>query len=111
MFAETEVLYAGKTINLVFKVGDVARDLIDKGLLHVILLPSGRTGEELHVKAVPQRYGIISIYHHCNSSFFRSQQIPVFVFGYRRRTRAFVRTASVQSASVYTIFFCESTVR
>jgi acetoacetyl-CoA synthetase len=44
IFAETEVFYAGKTIDLLPKISDVVRDLISKGLENTILLPSTITG-------------------------------------------------------------------
>ncbi|KAF8070101.1 acetoacetyl-CoA synthetase [Lyophyllum atratum] len=47
VFAETEVMYAGKAVNLVPKITDVINDLADKGLQKAILLPSARTGKEL----------------------------------------------------------------
>ncbi|KAF9460715.1 hypothetical protein BDZ94DRAFT_1375274 [Collybia nuda] len=48
VFAETEVIYGGKTVNLLSKVTNVIRDLSDKGLQQAILLPSARTGKEIH---------------------------------------------------------------
>ncbi|KDQ57431.1 hypothetical protein JAAARDRAFT_35147 [Jaapia argillacea MUCL 33604] len=47
VFAETEVCYAGKTIDLLPKVAEVARDLASKGLKHVILLPSTKMEKEV----------------------------------------------------------------
>ncbi|KAF5386148.1 hypothetical protein D9615_002594 [Tricholomella constricta] len=47
VFAETEVLYAGKTVNLLPKVSDVIHDLADKGLQQAILLASACTGKEI----------------------------------------------------------------
>ncbi|EEB96473.1 hypothetical protein MPER_04388 [Moniliophthora perniciosa FA553] len=46
VFAETEVLYAGKTIDLMPKVTEVIKDLSAKGLSRAILLPSTLTGQE-----------------------------------------------------------------
>ncbi|KAG6874498.1 hypothetical protein C0995_010408 [Termitomyces sp. Mi166 len=48
VFAETEVVYSGKTVNLLPKVSDVINDLADKGLQQAILLPSALTGVEIH---------------------------------------------------------------
>ncbi|KAK7043175.1 hypothetical protein VNI00_008529 [Paramarasmius palmivorus] len=49
VFAETEVLYAGKTINLMAKVVEVVKDLNPKGLHRAILLPSTITGENAQI--------------------------------------------------------------
>ncbi|KAG6817483.1 hypothetical protein H0H87_008108 [Tephrocybe sp. NHM501043] len=46
IFTETEVVYSGKTVNLMPKVLAVINDLADKGLQQAILLPSVRTGNE-----------------------------------------------------------------
>ncbi|KAG6900780.1 hypothetical protein C0993_002204 [Termitomyces sp. T159_Od127] len=48
IFAETEVVYSGKTVDLLPKVSDVISDLADKDLQQAILLPSARTGDEIH---------------------------------------------------------------
>ena len=47
IFSETEVVYGGKTIDLIPKITDVARDLVSRGLLKVILLPSTKTKQEI----------------------------------------------------------------
>jgi acetoacetyl-CoA synthetase len=52
IFSETEVVYAGKVINMVPKITEVAQDLSSKGLEHVILLPSVKTGSEATQEAV-----------------------------------------------------------
>lgn len=57
VFAETEVVYAGKTINLLGKTSVIVRDLIDKGLRQAVLLPSVKTGKDLH-QDIPQRFVI-----------------------------------------------------
>lgn len=46
VFAETEVVYAGKTIDLIPKITEVVRDLQSHGLQGVILLPSAKTGKQ-----------------------------------------------------------------
>ncbi|KAH9987007.1 acetoacetate-CoA ligase [Russula compacta] len=46
IFSETEAAYAGKSFNLIPKIREVAQDLSSKGLKHVILLPSVKTGLE-----------------------------------------------------------------
>ncbi|KAL0578859.1 hypothetical protein V5O48_003139 [Marasmius crinis-equi] len=50
VFSETEVLYAGKTINLVPKATEVIAKLSEKGLRRAILLPSVITGKETKLK-------------------------------------------------------------
>ncbi|KAG6866376.1 hypothetical protein C0991_005297 [Blastosporella zonata] len=47
IFAETEVVYSGKTVNLLPKISEVIKDLADKGLQQAILLPSAQTGKEV----------------------------------------------------------------
>ncbi|KAG5652875.1 hypothetical protein H0H81_003305 [Sphagnurus paluster] len=47
IFADTEVVYAGKVVDLLPKISDVIRDLADKGLQQAILLPSAHTGQEI----------------------------------------------------------------
>ncbi|KAJ7282809.1 acetoacetyl-CoA synthetase [Mycena rebaudengoi] len=49
VFAETEVLYAGKVIDLLPKISEVFRQLQDYGLKKAITFPSLRTGEELRI--------------------------------------------------------------
>ncbi|KAJ7121268.1 acetoacetyl-CoA synthetase [Mycena crocata] len=49
IFAETEVLYAGKVIDLVPKVSEVFRDLRKHGLQHGITLPSLISGKEISI--------------------------------------------------------------
>ncbi|KAJ7879114.1 acetoacetyl-CoA synthetase [Mycena leptocephala] len=49
LFAETEVTYTGKVINLVPKITDVFRDLRKHGLKHAITLPSLVSGKEISV--------------------------------------------------------------
>ncbi|KAF7376536.1 AMP-binding domain-containing protein [Mycena sanguinolenta] len=48
-FAETEVQYAGKVINLVPKITEVVRDLQNYGLQHAIVLPSLISGKEIPI--------------------------------------------------------------
>jgi len=55
VFAETEVAYAGKTINLLEKTSAIVRDLIDKGLRLAVLLPSMKTGKDIR-QDIPQRF-------------------------------------------------------
>ncbi|KAF7793992.1 hypothetical protein EIP86_005118 [Pleurotus ostreatoroseus] len=46
VFAETEIVYAGKTIDLMPKVTQVLEDLQNHGLQRAILLPSTKSGRE-----------------------------------------------------------------
>ena len=55
IFAETQVTYAGKTINLLEKTSVIVRDLIDKGLHQAVLLPSMKTGKDIP-QDIPQRF-------------------------------------------------------
>ncbi|TFK44324.1 acetoacetyl-CoA synthetase [Crucibulum laeve] len=52
IFAETEVLYAGKVIDLLPKVTDVVQDLMNQGLQQAILLPSCVSGKQIALKGV-----------------------------------------------------------
>ncbi|KAI0247309.1 acetoacetate-CoA ligase [Lactifluus subvellereus] len=52
VFSETEAVYAGKTIDLIPKVTEVAEDLSSKGLEYVILLPSIKTGQEISQRVI-----------------------------------------------------------
>jgi len=59
LFAETEVVFAGKTIDLIPKVSQIAKDLITHGLERIILLPSSKSGKEVaesKVAGIPKRY-------------------------------------------------------
>ncbi|GBE80624.1 Malonamoyl-CoA synthetase vrtB [Sparassis crispa] len=47
IFSETEVIYVGKTIDLLPRITEVSRDLISRGLQRVILLPSVKSGKEV----------------------------------------------------------------
>ncbi|KAJ3555249.1 hypothetical protein NM688_g2685 [Phlebia brevispora] len=49
VFAETEVVYAGKTIDLMPKLTQVIKDLQGHGLQRAILLPSVRTGRNAKI--------------------------------------------------------------
>ena len=62
LFSETEVVYAGKTIDLLPKISAVAKDLTTHGLEHAILLPSVKTGNEAHGAAlsdIPKGYDLL----------------------------------------------------
>ncbi|KAJ7761097.1 acetoacetyl-CoA synthetase [Mycena metata] len=49
IFAETEVLYAGKVVDLLPKLSEVFRELRKHGLQHAIALPSLVSGKEISV--------------------------------------------------------------
>ncbi|KAJ7187744.1 acetoacetyl-CoA synthetase [Mycena filopes] len=49
IFAETEVLYAGKVVDLLPKLSEVFRDLRKHGLKHAITLPSLISGKEISI--------------------------------------------------------------
>ena len=46
LFAETEVMYGGKAIDLMPKVTEIVTNLTSHGLQRVILLPSARTKQD-----------------------------------------------------------------
>ncbi len=54
MFAETEVFYAGKRVDLIPKIAEVVRDLSARGLEKAVLLPSRLTGQELSIPDMPK---------------------------------------------------------
>lgn len=56
VFFETEVVYAGKTVNLLPNAKEVARELRSLGLQKLILLPSTKTGKDVPTSQVPNRY-------------------------------------------------------
>ena len=61
VFAETEVVYSGKPIDLVPKVRIVATDLLEHGLRRVILLPSVLRNDVREDHNIPVRYKFIQI--------------------------------------------------
>ncbi|KIK69329.1 hypothetical protein GYMLUDRAFT_255855 [Collybiopsis luxurians FD-317 M1] len=52
VFTETEVMYAGKKVDLRDRVSAVVKDLNERGLHRAILLPSAITGEEIDIPGV-----------------------------------------------------------
>ena len=54
IFSETEVVWAGKSFNVVPKVAEVARALDSHGLQRVVLLPSVASGRDLSPKGLAQ---------------------------------------------------------
>ncbi|KAH9948960.1 hypothetical protein B0H21DRAFT_196575 [Amylocystis lapponica] len=47
IFSETEIVYAGKTIDMLPKIADVAKDLVSRGLQKVVLLPSVKDSRDI----------------------------------------------------------------
>ena len=66
MFAETEVFYAGKAVDLLPKVAEVVRDLATQGLQKAILLPSRISGREIFISDMSKGYAIL---HYFRISF------------------------------------------
>lgn len=56
VFAETEIEYAGKTVDLMPKVIEVVSDLQARGLQRVILLSSAKTGREAIIPSKIQNW-------------------------------------------------------
>ena len=54
IFSETEVVWAGKSFDVVPKVAEVARALDTHGLQRVVLLPSVASGRDLSAKGLAQ---------------------------------------------------------
>ncbi|KAI0071928.1 acetoacetate-CoA ligase [Panus rudis PR-1116 ss-1] len=54
VFSETEVVYASKTVNLIPKISQVAKELSSFGLERVILLPSTKTGMDASTSGIPR---------------------------------------------------------
>jgi hypothetical protein len=104
VFAETEVLYAGKTVNLLAKIGDVVKDLSNAGLQLAILLPSRISGGELLIPDMSKR----CIIHVC--TFYNFEVITLHlqydhgrVLEVGRQSRTGIRAAPVSPALVYTV--------
>ena len=104
MFAETEVLYAGKTVNLLSKIGDIVKDLSKAGLKLAILLPSRISGRELLIPDMSGRY----IIHACTSYDFKVMTFHLQydlrrVLEVGRQSRTGVRAAPVSPALIYIV--------
>lgn len=56
IFSETEVVYAGKIIDLLPKVREVVEGLGGKGLERVVLLPSIKDGSEVSAVGIENRF-------------------------------------------------------
>ncbi|KAH8101086.1 acetoacetate-CoA ligase [Cristinia sonorae] len=52
VFAETEVVYAGTTVNLIPKVSQLSKVLVGRGTGNFVLLPSTKTGRDADTTAV-----------------------------------------------------------
>jgi acetoacetyl-CoA synthetase len=55
IFAETEIVYAGKIIDLIPTVREVIRGLAHAGVQNVVLLPSVKTGIEVTSSDISRR--------------------------------------------------------
>lgn len=75
VFAETEVVYSGKTINLLGKVSEVIRDLLDKGLQKAVLLPSAKTGQDTGHN-IPQSINLSAFLDTGDNRELRFEQLP-----------------------------------
>ncbi|KAI0786787.1 acetoacetate-CoA ligase [Abortiporus biennis] len=51
VFTDTEVVYASKTFDLLPKVSQVARELVNFGLQNIVLLPSTKSGQYVPVRS------------------------------------------------------------
>jgi acetoacetyl-CoA synthetase len=60
VFAETEIFYAGKAVDLLPKVAEVVHDLATQGLQRAILLPSRISGREILISDMSRRYAILN---------------------------------------------------
>ena len=104
VFAETEVLYAGKTVNLLPKIGEIVKDLSNAGLQLAILLPSRISGRELLIPDMSRR----CVIHDCTSYNFKVitfhlQYDPGRFLELGRQSRTGVRAASLSPALVYIV--------
>lgn len=70
VFAETEIVYAGKTIDVIPKVAQVAKELLSVGLQNIILLPSTKTGKEPSTAYVPRRCVLFTFKTYRSLSYF-----------------------------------------
>lgn len=80
VFAETEVVYASKRIDLLPKIAEVVQDLSSQGLKMAILLPSRVSGKELTIPDMSKRS-----YKHYSSRIYLSlnfdiSSLPLSVF-------------------------------
>lgn len=58
VFSETEVVYAGKSMDLLPKIAQVAQELRVSGMRQLVLLPSTKTGKDIVVPvglSIPNR--------------------------------------------------------
>lgn len=64
VFAETEVSYSGKLVDLLPKARQVVTELRNHGLQQAILLPSRLSGRELALVDVPERFASLLLTIH-----------------------------------------------
>ena len=103
VFSETEVLYAGKTVNLCPKIGDVVKDLSNAGLKLAILLPSRISGRELLIPNMSRRCTIRVCTYNFKVVTFHLQYDSDRVLEVGRQPRTGVRAAPVSPALVYIV--------
>lgn len=105
VFAETEVVYAGKTIDLMPKITEVILDLQSHALGGAILFPSAKSGREPTIPStLPNWYAenheVLSGNSLLNISQFDSEGLPC----YWRWPSFDLRAGSFQSPNVYSVF-------
>ncbi|THU96731.1 acetoacetate-CoA ligase [Dendrothele bispora CBS 962.96] len=76
VFAETEVFYAGKTINLLPKVTEVVQDLSKRGLRRAILFPSTISGKELSSTGLNNALSLSRFLAMDDGSQLKFEQLP-----------------------------------
>jgi acetoacetyl-CoA synthetase len=80
VFVETEVFYAGKTVDLLPKVAEVVYDLATRGLQQAILLPSRITGLDLPISDMSKWYAILfSVFSVLLNDFASSSSLAEFL--------------------------------
>ncbi|KIM45283.1 hypothetical protein M413DRAFT_441964 [Hebeloma cylindrosporum] len=77
VFAETEVLYAGKAVDLLPKVAEVVHDLSTQGLQRAILLPSRISGRELLISDMPKSSTLTEFLKTGDNRPLEFEQLPV----------------------------------
>ncbi|PPQ98788.1 hypothetical protein CVT24_003346 [Panaeolus cyanescens] len=76
IFAETEVLYAGKVIGLLPKVSEVVKDLSSQGLQRAIILPSRTSGKVLLLPDMSKSWTIAQFLKSGDNRELTFEQLP-----------------------------------
>ncbi|KAF9067736.1 acetoacetyl-CoA synthetase [Rhodocollybia butyracea] len=76
VFFETEVMYAGKVMDLQSKISAVVKDLNDRGLRCTILLPSAISGNEIEMTGVSNTATLSKFLASGNGSELVFEQLP-----------------------------------